>query len=142
MSLSRIALAAVAALAIGAAAWVRLAPTDPPRWHQRPDAPLGDTSAPGAFIAVRAVADPAATLAEADRVIRATPRTHAIAGGVAEGMVTYQTRSALWGFPDYTTVWAGGDRIGFHGRLRYGGSDMGVNERRIRGWLDRLGLGS
>lgn len=143
MSLWRLALAVLVLAVAGFAAYVRLAPSDPARWHQRPpDAPgaPGEVEGPGSFLAVRQVADPAAALAAADAAIRATPRTRVIAGSPAEGMVTYRTRSRLWGFPDYTTVWTEGDRIGFWGRLRFGGGDMGVNAARVRGWLATLGL--
>ncbi len=140
-----IALGLVAVLVAGFAFWVRLAPTDPSAWHQ-PAYPkgLGDFPADGGFEAVRPLNRPAAeVLAEADRVIMATPRTDRIAGSVEEGMITYVTRSALWGFPDYTTVWVTESEtptISFHGRLRFGRSDMGVNRARIEDWLAELDL--
>lgn len=70
-----------------------------------------------------------------DDIIRETPRTRIVAGSVEQGMVTYETRSAMFGFPDYTTVRRNGSRIEIFGRLRFGASDLGVNAARIEGWL-------
>ncbi|WP_368373299.1 DUF1499 domain-containing protein [Roseovarius sp. THAF27] len=88
--------------------------------------------------AVRVVPDEGETLERLDAIIRDTPRTTVLAGSVDEGMITYITRSALWGFPDYTTVARQGGQIVLYGRLRFGKSDMGVNAKRLDGWLARL----
>ncbi len=131
-----------------AAAYVRLAPSDPARWHVDPAAA---EPGPGRFVVKPDGGDiagplldmpPREALAAFDAVARATPRTRILAGSVGEGRITYVTRSALWGFPDYTTVEAvqaeGGSRLAIFARLRFGESDLGVNEARVRGWLDRL----
>lgn len=114
-------------------AYVRLAPSDPARWHG-----MTETIAPGDLAggALRVVAGDLAAL---DAIIRATPRTQVLAGDVAQGMITYVTRSRVFGFPDYTTVRQDGARLEIHGRLRFGKSDLGVNAARIDGWLQRLG---
>jgi hypothetical protein len=129
------------ALGVGAMTYVRLAPTDIARWHQLDQMAVpGDVAAPGGFMAARRItADAAQVLAAVDAIARATPRTRPIAGSVAEGMVTYQTRSLIWGFPDHTTVAVQGDLLVIHGRLTFGQSDMGVNRARVRDWLDQLG---
>ncbi len=48
----------------------------------------------------------------------------------------------VWGFPDYTTVWAEdvdeGSRLTIYGRLRFGNGDQGVNSRRIKTWMQAL----
>jgi uncharacterized protein (DUF1499 family) len=62
-----------------------------------------------------------------------------LAGSAGEGMITFQTRSQLWGFPDHTTVAVQGDLLVIYGRLRFGKSDLGVNRARIAGWLETLG---
>ncbi len=80
-------------------------------------------------------------LAALDAIIRAEPRTHVLAGSVGEGMVTYVTRSKMFGFPDYTTVQQRGDTLAIHARLRYGKSDMGVNKARVERWLNALRQG-
>ncbi|WP_420859506.1 DUF1499 domain-containing protein [Marivivens marinus] len=133
-------LALLLVLILGFAAYVRLAPSDPARWHRPvPDLALGDHPREGSFAAVRGGANPD-TLARIDAIARATPRTTVLAGSVAEGRITYITRSRLWGFPDYTTVERSGDRITLFGRLRFGRGDMGVNKARIEGWLAQVGL--
>ena len=73
-----------------------------------------------------------------DVIIRATPRTSVLAGSVAEGRVTYITRSLVWNFPDYTTVQQKGDYLLIFARLRFGGSDLGVNRKRVSRWLDQM----
>jgi len=50
-------------------------------------------------------------------------------------MITYVTRSRVFGFPDYTTVRQAGPQLEIYGRLRFGRSDLGVNAARIDGWL-------
>lgn len=117
------------------AVYVRLAPTDVARWHKPADPqPIGDYPAEGSHMVVlEATAQDFAAL---DAIIRSSPRTHVLAGSVEAGIVTYVTRSALWGFPDYTTVSLGEDGVmQVYGRLRFGRSDLGVNRKRIEGWL-------
>ena len=80
-------------------------------------------------------------LAALDSIIRDTPRTQVLAGSVDEGMITYVTRSRVFGFPDYTTVRQEGDMLEVYGRLRFGKSDLGVNAARIDGWLRQLQAG-
>jgi hypothetical protein len=138
-------IAGIALLAL--AFYIRLVPADPDTWHEVTAAPApGDYPSESGFLAVRAVDGSASrALTRADQVIRATPRTAWFAGSLAEGRITYVTRSALWGFPDYTTVWTEGSAapiIAIHGRLRFGRSDTGVNRARIEGWLGELGLAS
>lgn len=133
-------------LGLAAGAWVRLAPVDPARWHKVDDAGgSGDYPGANSFQAVRIVtSDPLLLLTGADRIILETPRTRRIAGNPEGGMTTYETRSRLWGFPDYTTVWieqaGGAPLLHIHGRAHYGKSDMGVNQARIGGWLGQLGF--
>lgn len=143
-------LAALAALALGAVAvWVRLAPSDPGRWHVDPltvttrgarnsyllrdgegaDGPARRLDLPPAEVAARL-----ATLAAA------TPRTQGLAGQGA--FVTFVTRSALWGFPDYTSIRivpdGAGSSVAVFARARFGDSDLGVNRARVEDWLARL----
>lgn len=122
---------------VGLALYVRLAPTDPARWHQPLTAaePF-DRQDEGGFAAARQMTAPAAdVLQRLQETALATPRTTLVAGSVADGLMTFQTRSALWGFPDYTTVGVDGDLLVIHGRLRFGRSDMGVNKLRVMAWL-------
>ncbi len=122
-------------------AYVRLAPTSKARWHALPDVTEpGDVSEPGGFLAVRRVTAPAAEVLSAiEQRALATPRTTLLKGSVAEGMMTFQTRSLVMGFPDHTTVAVKGDLLVIHGRLRFGKSDLGVNRGRVADWLETLG---
>jgi xanthine dehydrogenase iron-sulfur cluster and FAD-binding subunit A len=119
----------------GLLAWIRLAPDDTARWHALPEA-VQDSDLEGGVM--RTVPGDLAAL---DAIIRAEPRTHVLAGSVDSGMVTYVTRSRVFGFPDYTTVAQRGDALAIHARLRYGKSDMGVNKARVERWLAALRQG-
>ncbi|MBY5932766.1 DUF1499 domain-containing protein [Tateyamaria omphalii] len=113
---------------IGLLAFVRLAPTDVGQWH-RPVAETNNQNMAGGAIRV-APAEPDA-LARVDAAARSLPRTHAIAGSVEEGRITYVTRSKWIGFPDYTTVEYSDGLLRMHARLRFGRSDFGVNRERL-----------
>ena len=114
-----------------ALAYVRWAPSDPVRWHEPVVAERSGDFGSGAVRVLRA--GPGA-LARIDAAARALPRTSVLAGTVAEGRITYVTRSRWFGFPDYTTVEQEGDVVRMLARLRFGRSDLGVNGQR----LDRL----
>lgn len=129
----------VAALAIAAAAYVRLAPGDPAIWHQPPPASADPAMRNGV---VRTIAAGADGLERLDRIMTQTPRTRVLAGSVAAGMITYVTRSRLFGFPDYTTVARqDDDALRIFARARFGRSDLGVNGRRVDAWLVALQAG-
>lgn len=130
------------------AAYVRLAPAPPERWHADPlvvESPRGNgwlVRDDGHEAPPRLDEDPRALLSRLDAVAAAEPRTRRIAGSVDEGRITYETRSRFWGFPDYTTVTAvsdGGAAVPVVlGRARFGVSDLGVNRARIERWLAAL----
>jgi uncharacterized protein (DUF1499 family) len=136
-------LVAVVAFAL----YVRLAPSDPGRWHVAPVAggPAGEVVVAGLNSATLRLGPeagaPADLLARLDAVALAAPRTTWLAGSVEEGRITWVTRSALWGFPDYTTAEVLPDGLGIAARSRFGSSDLGVNAARLRDWQGRL-LGS
>lgn len=123
---------------LGFGLWVRLAPSDPARWHVSVG-DAGNRDFAGAVI--RSIPAGPGDMSRLDNIIRDTPRTTVLAGTPEEGMVTYITRSRLWGFPDYTTVEARPGAIVIHGRLRFGSSDLGVNRARVEGWLAALAAG-
>lgn len=144
----KVAVILVVLLLLAAAAYVRLAPSDPAMWHVYPenaDPRSPDYTSPNGFLAHRNLEKaPQDVLSDLDQVILATPRTHVLSGDAESGMITYVTRSALWGFPDYTTVIVEAGDTGrttliVHGRARFGYSDLGVNKARILGWLSALG---
>ena len=121
--------------------YVRFAPNDPAAWHQMPEITTpGDRLDPGGFQAVRRITGTSQEVLEAvARIADATPRTRLVAGSARAGMMTYQTRSRLWGFPDHTTVAVQGDLLVIYGRLRFGRADLGVNKARVESWLAALG---
>jgi len=119
-------------LILAGLAFIRLAPSDPARWHQMPESVTDRDLDGGAMRRVEG------ELESLDAVIRDTPRTRVLSGSPDQGMITYVTRSRVFGFPDYTTVRQSGDMLEIYGRLRFGKSDLGVNAARIDGWLDRL----
>jgi uncharacterized protein (DUF1499 family) len=125
---------------LGLAVFVRLAPSDPARWNTDPAE--GTAGANSHVAKVFVPLPPAEALAAFDAVAMAEPRTRRLAGSVAEGRITYVSRSALWGFPDYTTVAAmpedGGARLVIHARARFGQSDLGVNAARTARWVAAL----
>lgn len=138
-------------LALALLVYIRLAPSDPARWHVDPLAvpvPVavghflvrpegGDTAGPVFAL------PPADLLAAFDRVARRQPRVAVLAGSTDEGMITYVARSRWIGFPDYVTVRAlpagdGGSRLALFARQRFGREDLGVNRARTEAWLAAL----
>ena len=142
-------LAGIAVLAAaGLAVWVRVAPSPVAGWHVDPVTVTTRNPrnsyllGPGGDGPALRVALPAAeTAAAIERVALAAPRTRRLAG---DGLwATYVTRSALMGFPDYTSVRVspddrGGATVAVFARARFGGSDFGVNRARVERWLAAL----
>lgn len=133
--------------------YIRVVPSDPVAWHIDPlTAPLPNGngwllrpeggSGPGPVLAV----DATAALTAIDAIAMATPRTTRLAGSPEEGRITYVTRSALMGFPDYTTVAASpvpeGTALSIYARQRFGSQDLGVNQARVEGWVLQLSPGT
>jgi hypothetical protein len=129
---------------LGALAFVRLAPSDPAVWHVDLTA-SGFEAGPGTAFCIgpRERYTPAgpmeAELARLDRIALATPRTERLAGSVEEGRITWITRSAVLGFPDFTTAQVmPGPGFCIYGRQRFGSFDWGVNAARIGAWAQEL----
>ncbi len=145
----RLLLAAAVALLlpIAAAAWVRLTPNDAAIWHVDP-LEVTTRGARNSFLlaaggdapAQRLALAPGAVVARLDAIALSTPRTQRLAG--QGGWVTYVTRSAVWGFPDFTSVRISpadnGSDISIFARSRFGESDVGVNRARVMAWLAQL----
>jgi len=135
-----LALAAVA----GGVGYVRLAPSDPARWHL--DLAAGSLPANAHVFCIRPdnrygpiAGDPKDLLARLDAIALTSPRTERLAGSAAEGRITWVTRSAVIGFPDYTTAEVmAGPSLCIMGRQRFGSEDWGVNAARIGGWVQKL----
>ena len=130
MLVLRIVIAAAVLLAL----YVRFAPSDAGRFHVS-GAVQSDADLEGGVKRIL----PGVTLAELDQIAQQTPRTKVLAGSVDDGRITYVTRSRLIGFPDYTTVEAKDGMVTVFARLRFGRSDLGVNRRRVEGWIKALG---
>lgn len=142
-------LLALLVIVIAGMAYVRLAPHDTARWHldprrvARPATPNfhllrmvdGDAPAPLFNIAPKPLAERVHAIATADGATL-------LAGSVAEGHMTYLSRSRLMGYPDYTTVLiepAGdGSMVTAFARARFGHSDIGVNRARLEAWVAQL----
>ncbi len=141
----KIVVAIILLVLVAAFAYVRLAPSDPDRWHVRPTyAAPGDYPEMNGFEAIRQITTtPAGVLEAIDRIARQTHRTVLYAGTPEAGMMTYETRSALWGFPDYTTIAVEEGEIGpvvlIYAQSRFGSSDLGVNAVRVSAWIAALG---
>ncbi|MEZ5795753.1 DUF1499 domain-containing protein [Albidovulum sp.] len=154
----RPALLLLALLALGGMAWIRLAPSDPARWNVR-DGRFQEgrriIAGPGRGDSVEQDADgargisrlypdtPAELLHRLDLVALSTPRTARLAGSPEAGLMTWITRSAIFGFPDYTTAEVResdrGAAVLLFARQRFGRKDFGVNAARLGDWLARLG---
>jgi uncharacterized protein (DUF1499 family) len=125
----------VLAAVIALLAFIRFAPSEVTRWHVVTEASADKSFASGVMRVVNTGPD---GLIRLNAIALATPRTKTLAGSVDEGMVTYVTRSLVFGFPDYTTVQQVGDSLIIYARLRFGRSDTGVNGARIEIWIDAL----
>lgn len=145
----KLAALALIVLAVGVMAWIRLAPSDPARWHEdprlvtRPTSPnfhlirmVGGDEMPRVFQMT-----PEALAAQIDQVARADG-AQMIAGALAAGHMTYLSRTRLMGYPDYTSILiepAGeGAMLLAFARSRFGHSDLGVNRARITRWIEAL----
>jgi len=78
-----------------------------------------------------------------DDFVLSQSKTTRIAGSPEEGWMTYVQKSQRWGFPDYISVKfidlnGGKSTIAIYSRSRFGHSDMGVNEARVRRWVSTL----
>ncbi|MEP2031114.1 MAG: DUF1499 domain-containing protein [Paracoccaceae bacterium] len=121
----------VTGICVAGLAYIRLAPSEVARWH----VPLSITEdADMATGAQRILETGPGGLAQFDQIARDTPYTTVLAGSVDDDMVTYITRSRVFGFPDYTTAQQDGDVLKLYGRLRFGKSDVGVNRARLEQW--------
>lgn len=116
---------------VGGMAYIRLSPNDPAKWHVDVPEFADKTFAGGA---IRVVQGDEADLSRLHDIIVASGAT-LIAGSLDRGHMTYICRSAVMGFPDFVTVQLKGGQIAIYSRLRFGKSDLGVNARRIDGWV-------
>jgi uncharacterized protein (DUF1499 family) len=140
-----LALAIIAVLGLLAA--VRLAPSDPGVWHvdvamvekpARPNSWLMRDGGDGPAVILPLPPDQA--MARLRAIALAWPRTEVLADDTTRA--TFVTRTAIMGWPDYTTVQVdpapGGSAVTIFARARFGYSDMGVNRARVEAWVAAL----
>jgi uncharacterized protein (DUF1499 family) len=132
--------------------WIRFAPIDRDRWHVDPADAENPERSGVRFIgreAPRYPGDPDTVLTTFDEIALSEPRTRLLEGDIDEGLLTYVSRSRVFGFADFITVKAvsEGDqtKLSVISRARVGsrGYDWGVNAERLDRWLQdmRLRLG-
>ena len=124
-------------LLAGILVWVRVAPSDPARWHVDP-VTVADPATPNwARIALGEIAAPAGTLApRIEAALAGEERMSRLAGSLADGWATYIQRSRLMGYPDYVSIriapaGEGQETLAVLSRSRFGQSDLGVNAARL-----------
>jgi uncharacterized protein (DUF1499 family) len=138
-----VALGIVAVVALGllgGVLWVRLAPSDPARWHVDP------ATAPDPETDNFARADQVIPLPPEEvraRLDRIAAREGAVVLAEDPGRVTYIARTRRMRFPDYVSLrldaaGEGATRLQALSRARFGSSDGGVNAARLRRWLRKL----
>ena len=132
-------LIALGVIAVAGVLWVRVAPYDPNRWHVAPRAGVEKQTA-RSYRALRPInAAPSVVLGAILQAAAVTPGTRLMSGDVDSGLMTFQTRSAVLGFPDYTTVSVQDGVLSIYARARFAGYDWGVNRTRVETWLAVLG---
>jgi len=122
-------------LSVVAAGYIRLAPSNPEKWH----VPLEfETDADFRNGARRVIDGDQTEFDRLDRIIRNEPRSTVLAGSLADGRVTYVLRTKFVGFPDYATIERVDGQIRILSWLRFGSSDGGLNRTRVERWLKGL----
>ncbi|GGB42332.1 hypothetical protein GCM10011316_12800 [Roseibium aquae] len=124
----------VLGLVIATGAYIRLIPVMIDDVPARPvSQPPGEYSFAGGHYVVRSPGT--LDLMDLEKRIAATPRTRRLSGGAGDLPMAFVHRTWFWGFPDVTQVWVEGGNVHIHSHLIYGGSDLGVNRRRMQRWL-------
>lgn len=124
-------------------AYIRLAPSDPARWHIAldPRPAILATASPEAVVTLpnSAYMDlPANSFAALKSIAAATPRTEILTE--TPDHITWITRSRLIGYPDYTTAQITPMGLTVYARQRFGSGDWGVNAARLTAWRAALQL--
>lgn len=113
--------------------------TSPNRWLVLPEG-FKAAAAPDQTSPVWAGAEPAALLDAFKTAALAAPRTQLVQEG--QEQIELVQRSLIFRFPDYITAQAvaveGGAALCLYSRSMVGYSDMGVNAKRIRAWLEAV----
>ena len=130
----------LAVLLLAAMAYVRFTPVSITAAGPTPTAAApGDYPTTGGFLAVRAMDGlPSDALQRLDAIVMYGPRVVRRSGDAETLPMIYETRSRFWLFPDINTIWVHDGLLHVHAHLVYGRSDLGANQARILGWLERL----
>jgi len=133
-------------IVLSAFIYIRMAPHDLTRVHVTPPVgakPAAPLIGQGSALFLENLNTPTDKIwPQLVEIILSSPRTTQIAGSQKEGMMTFVSRSLVFGFPDYTTVLVAkngqGSSVSLFGRLRFGRSDFGVNAERVGGWVQAI----
>ena len=140
MQTTALILALVALSLLSATLWVRLAPSNPARWHVDP-ATAPDPPRDNFARAERTVPlPPAEVRSRLDAIARAEGAEPLTSD---DALVTYVARTRRMRFPDYVSIRLddagdGTTRLQAFSRSRFGHSDHGVNAARLRRWVRKL----
>lgn len=119
--------------------YIRVAPSDPARWHGDPET-IPDPQTPNF---ARLSADvPLSNSETATRIAAQARRDGAQKLAGDRELTTWIVRSRLMGFPDYVTIrldeTAQDTRLTALSRARFGRGDMGVNAARLQRWIGAI----
>ena len=129
--------------------WIRFSPIDRDRWHIDPAEAEGPEDSGIRLIGLQAPRYPADTdtvLITMSEIALDEPRTKVLDGDIEEGMITFVTRSRVFGFADFTTVKAVSEgavtKLSIISRSQVGtrGNDWGVNAAKVDRWLQEMRL--
>lgn len=136
MRLALVLLAVLTVAALAIVLWIRLAPSDPARWHVDP-LTTPDPATPNFARVDRIVALPPETLAESIARRARDEGAVLLAGDAIHA--TWIARSRLMRYPDYVSLRlipeGEGTRVVAFSRARFGRGDLGVNAARLARWL-------
>jgi len=128
--------------------WLRFAPIDKDNWHVDPAEPMGDQDLQ--LIGREAPRFPGAAdevLAQFDEIALSEPNTRRIEGDLAEGMMTFVSRTKFLGMAEVITVKAVSEgeltKVAIASRPRFSASNRRAAAERLDRWLQdmRLRLG-
>lgn len=121
------------------AVYLRRSGYDAARWHVPPRDGV-EREMRASFRTIRPMTAPAAEVLDAImKAAEATPHTRLMSGSPEEGLMTFESRSPFWRFPDYTTVGVLDGKLSIFARSRYAGRDWGKNRERVETWLAVIG---
>jgi hypothetical protein len=142
------------ALVVVGLAYIRTVSHDPRVWHADPLNPTR-TDRPNEFLLLPPgmaggdsespifAGEMRETMRRLDQIARRERGVTRLAGDVETAFATYVARSRWIGWPDYVSVKVvpageGQVALAIWSRARFGYSDMGVNEARVRRWVAAL----